>query len=1137
MSQILTSHTNHHTFPSNIFILEDEQKAEKAYLACSKLFPKFDSLFYPGNEFSPYNTILGSESSLYLRFRALSQLAQRNAPIPIIFTTLEALCLRVPSPQELQPFLLNIEISDVIDPYELGQRLTNLGYNSVISVEEPGTFSHKGEILDIYPNGSNPIRLYYFDDMIENIYYIDPENYKTLRDQELERVSIFPTPHIMLGDQYVQNFKSNIGNHLDTPTRQTVDLKRQIFEQLKDGNLFEDYTKFTPLFFDEKSSLLEYLQSLENFPISWNFLQADSIENEFDSYIDILHEEYGNKDNEASLIEMLPPPCELYQLDYREILESARSIRVNNIQVVEKFDNDNKTFELSLEDTQAFLKHHDISRQQNRDQYLQILLEKCKEIFEYNGHILFLLEHEESRKKIEYLLEHYNYSSSLISRVFIQDGTLQNPFYHATSHTLVLTEDDLFKTQVSKKKRGTKKSDSNDLFAEQLATLKQGDFVIHRDYGVAKYLGMEMVKLGEVTSDFIILEFQQNDKVYLPVYKMNLLQKQASSDATLALASLRNNKFAQVKAKAKTSAKKLAFDLIRLQAERETAQAFSFSPPDDLYESFTKKFPYKTTTDQEKAIENVIDDMQRSRPMDHLVCGDVGFGKTEVAMRAAFKAIEDDKQVALLVPTTVLALQHFNSFITRYKDFPIKIEFLSRFKSAKESKEIKERLKTGDIDIIIGTHKLLGKDIEYKDLGLVIVDEEQRFGVGHKEKLKLLKKSVDFLTLTATPIPRTLQFSMLGLRDLSLIKTPPPKRQSIKSYLVVDDDQTIQKALKRELSRGGQIFIVHNRVSDIEEYVARIKDLVPEASIIYAHGQMSEKELETRISAFYKGFYQILISTTIIESGIDIPNANTMIINRADRFGLAQLHQLRGRIGRSDKKAYAYFIIPQHGKLTEIASQRLKALQTYSDMGSGFNIATVDLELRGAGDILGGEQSGHLHMIGLELYMELLQETIRELKGERKIENKNIEIQTSFASFIPQSYIQDSSERLKYYKKLSNANSINILSEIINTLIDIFGPIPQELQELEVTLSARILLQHTGIKNLKVVGKVISIHFDQNILDQNEVLKSLIIDFFIGHPKKYKFTPDYNVIYQHPHIVDSNALLSFTKEIAEELSK
>ena len=527
--------------------------------------------------------------------------------------------------------------------------------------------------------------------------------------------------------------------------------------------------------------------------------------------------------------------------------------------------------------------------------------------------------------------------------------------------------------------------------------------------------------------------------------------------------------------------------------------------------------------------------MQRPTPMDHLVCGDVGFGKTEVAMRAAYKAVLDHKQVAVLVPTTVLALQHYYSFKERFKNFAVNIEFLSRFKSPKETTKIKSDLEKGEIDIVIGTHKLLSDKIKYADLGLVVVDEEQRFGVGHKEKLKVLKKSVDFLTMTATPIPRTLQLAFLGLRELSLIKTAPPKRQSIKTYLIKEDDRTIQAAIDKELIRGGQVFIVHNKVQDMENYVAYIRDLAPSAKIIFAHGQLPEKELETRMQKFYNNEYQILISTTIIESGIDIPNANTMIIDRADTFGLAQLHQLRGRIGRSDKKAYAYFVIPKHRSLTQIAEKRLKALQTYAEVGSGFNIATCDLEIRGAGDILGGEQSGHIEAIGLELYMELLKEAIAELKGEKRIGNRNIEISAPFPSYIPNDYIENSDERLKTYKKLSNCTDIESLKKMEEDLLDIYGAHPTPLKNLFALLESRNILQQTGLSSCKVVGTSVIYQFDKAILDSDVQLRNKVVEIFLSQPKKYQFTPDYKVHYGHGSEVDGDTLISLAQNIAGQI--
>ncbi|TNE99262.1 MAG: transcription-repair coupling factor, partial [Deltaproteobacteria bacterium] len=702
-----------------------------------------------------------------------------------------------------------------------------------------------------------------------------------------------------------------------------------------------------------------------------------------------------------------------------------------------------------------------------------------------------------------------------------------------TGPVLVLSEGDLFANKQTKAKHV--RQQDLDLFAEQLGTLKEGDFVIHNDHGIGKYIGMESLNHGGQEADFVVLEYTSQDKVYVPVYKLNLIQKHADSGATVHIDSLRTARFNKVKERARSGIKKLAIDLLRLQAERQTAKAFQFSEPDHDFKEFELSFPFDETPDQLAAIDDVLASMQRPTPMDHLVCGDVGFGKTEVAMRAAYKAVLDHKQVAVLVPTTVLALQHFYSFKERFKNFAVNIEFLSRFKSPKETTKIKSDLEKGEIDIVIGTHKLLSDKIKYADLGLVVVDEEQRFGVGHKEKLKVLKKSVDFLTMTATPIPRTLQLAFLGLRELSLIKTAPPKRQSIKTYLIKEDDRTIQAAIDKELIRGGQVFIVHNKVQDMENYVAYIRDLAPSAKIIFAHGQLPEKELETRMQKFYNNEYQILISTTIIESGIDIPNANTMIIDRADTFGLAQLHQLRGRIGRSDKKAYAYFVIPKHRSLTQIAEKRLKALQTYAEVGSGFNIATCDLEIRGAGDILGGEQSGHIEAIGLELYMELLKEAIAELKGEKRIGNRNIEISAPFPSYIPNDYIENSGERLKTYKKLSNCTDIESLKKMEEDLLDIYGAHPTPLKNLFALLESRNILQETGLSSCKVVGTSVIYQFDKGILDSDVQLRNKVVEIFLSQPKKYQFTPDYKVHYSHGSEVDGDTLISLAQNIAGQI--
>jgi transcription-repair coupling factor (superfamily II helicase) len=575
--------------------------------------------------------------------------------------------------------------------------------------------------------------------------------------------------------------------------------------------------------------------------------------------------------------------------------------------------------------------------------------------------------------------------------------------------------------------------------------------------------------------------------------------------------------------------------LIKLQAERKLKGGYQYSAPDHMFKEFELSFAFEETPDQSKAISDVLSDMQDEFSMDRLVCGDVGFGKTEVAMRAAMKAVLDKKQVVILVPTTVLALQHFHSFKKRFENFPVIVDFISRFKTPKEKLQTMLNVSEGKVDILIGTHAVLSDKLVFHDLGLLVIDEEHRFGVGHKEKLKVLKTGIDVLTMTATPIPRTLQLSFLGIRDLSLIQTAPPRRQSIKTYIIKEDDLTLKSAIEKELSRGGQIYYVHNRVHDIEEHEIYLKKLVPKARISVTHGQMNERELEKRINDFYDHKSDILLATTIIESGIDIPNANTMIIDRADTYGLAQLHQLRGRIGRSDRKAYAYFMVPENKLLSETSQRRLQALQTYAEMGGGFSLASSDMEIRGAGDILGGEQSGHIEGIGLEFYMDLLQEAVQEIRGEQKVSVKNIEIQAPFSAYIPNGYIPDHALRLKYYKRLSNCAEMARLEDIIGEITDAFGLIPRELEALFAILRSRIFFQPLGIKLIKVSSSNIHLYFEQDILNHNAQLRDKMLSFFMNKPKLYKLNPDSSVTCLFKDPVNQHMLLEFAKHIAAQM--
>lgn len=1113
-----------------VFVLKSNDEAEDFYDFLSSAKINTEILFYPGLDASPYSGVFSSEKNFNDRTGTLKRIIEnkrvkRNF---ILITSFEGFLLKAPPPSFFENFVFSLKKDDIISPFDLSAKLVAAGYSKASSVEEPGTFIQKGQIFDIYPIGGSPVRLSYFDDLIETIHAIDLDTQKSIKDNEVLEVNIVPGAGIFTRDQFPITLRENIPQ-VAPGQKAKFEARKNLFQRISDNQLFENYPAYIPLFFKDPITLFEYLD-LESSRIF--ILDSNETHREFLDYKESLRLDFENIIEDINSDCIFPHFEKIYQFNFFDNLFKQKVILVDQIDLTYTQESIDSTINLRFITTKNFLNQH-VNPSLSKPDYIKATLNFLKKHFEYDGHILISSYSESSRDEIKHLISLQNFSDDLMKRIIFLDDKVSDGFFYEAEKLLLLTDGDLFAAKKTKIQKQSKVD--LDLFAEQLATLKKGDYVIHSDYGVGEYLGLESLEIGGDKTDFLVLKYAEEDKVYVPVYKLNLIQKHADAQTGLKTDSLRTNKFQLLKVKARTSAKALAFDLLKLQAERQSSSAYGFNPPDHLYREFELAFPFEETPDQARAIEEVLFAMQKPVPMDYLVCGDVGFGKTEVAMRAAFKAVEDKKQVAVLVPTTILALQHYNSFVRRYKDFPIRIEFISRFKSAKETKEILERTEKGDVDILIGTHKLLTDKLKFRDLGLVIVDEEQRFGVGHKEKLKLMKASVDFLTLTATPIPRTLQLAFLGLRDLSLIKTAPPRRQSIKTYVIKEDELTIQNALQKELQRGGQAFIVHNKVQDIEQYTSRIRELVPDAKITFAHGQMGEKELEDRINAFYKGEYQILIATTIIESGIDIPNANTMIIDRADTYGLAQLHQLRGRIGRSDKKAYAYFVVPAMREISSIAQKRLHALQTYADMGSGFNIASVDLEIRGAGDILGASQSGHIEAVGLELYMELLKDAINEIRGERKILKKDIEILTPFTAFIPNHYISDPGERLKQYKRLSNCESIEVLESIRSEFEDVYGVFSEELANLFVVLETRVYLQTLGLKSVQVAGSSMTLKFDRGFLETNTSLRDRVVNFFISRPKIYQFTPDYRVIYNHKTIINQTELLKLSKDISEKL--
>ncbi len=631
-------------------------------------------------------------------------------------------------------------------------------------------------------------------------------------------------------------------------------------------------------------------------------------------------------------------------------------------------------------------------------------------------------------------------------------------------------------------------------FVSDFRDLTIGDYVVHVEHGIAQYQGLKEIVQDGLSVEFMILEFAEQAKLYVPLTRLDLIQKYRSTDAGPApvLNKLGSQQWTKTKARVRKAMQDMAGELLKLYAQRHTAQGTAFSKDNEFQKEFEDSFDYNETDDQLSAIRAIKYDMESTTPMDRLLCGDVGYGKTEVAMRAAFKAVQDGKQVAVLTPTTILSFQHFETFKRRFSQFPINIEMISRFRTAKEQKVIVERVETGKIDILIGTHRLLSKDIKFQDLGLLVVDEEQRFGVRHKERLKQLRKEIDVLAMSATPIPRTLHMSLVGLRDMSVIETPPKDRMAIQTVVAKFDEKIVRSAVELELERGGQVYFVHNRVESIYEIASRIQELVPGARVVVGHGQMGETELERVMLAFMNHEYDVLVATTIIENGLDIPLANTILINRADRHGLSELYQLRGRVGRSNRRAYAYLLIPPEQQLSEIARRRLAALKEFSDLGAGFKIAALDLELRGAGNMLGGEQSGHIEAVGFELYTSMLEAAVKEMKGEAGDERPATQLNLGIALRIDEAYVPEENQRLRLYKKVAGADSEKAIADLRSEMEDRYGPLPDFTVFLLEAASLRLECERIGIAQIDRKRTELQIRFTENAAIDPQQLMRLV---------------------------------------------
>lgn len=1057
------------------------------------LFPDWETL--PYDTFSPHQEIISS------RLSALFHL--QNAKKGIFLLPISTLMQRLCPPQYLQHNVLLIKKGDrlVIDKMRL--QLEAAGYRAVEQVLEHGEYAVRGALLDLFPMGSAvPFRLDFFDDEIDSIRTFDVDTQRTL--DEITSINLLPAHEFPTDDKGIEFFRAQFRETFGEIRRDP----EHIYQQISKGTLISGIEYWQPLFFSEMATLFDYL------PEQTLFVDMENNQMQGERFYQDTKQRY-----EQRKVDPMRPllPTEKLWLNVDEVNRRLKSYPRITFKA-EKVRSSVRQKNLPV----AALPEVTIQSQQKEP------LGQLRQFIEhFKGNILFSVETEGRRetlldllsplklkpKQIQSLEQAENEKFSLLVSSLEQGFIIEQSLPVA-----IIGEANLLGERVQQRSRDKRKTINPDTLVRNLAELKIGQPVVHLDHGVGRYGGLVTLDTGGIKAEYLLLNYANESKLYVPVTSLHLISRYVGgSDESAPLHKLGNEAWAKSRQKAAEKIRDVAAELLDVYAQREAKKGFAFKYDREEFQQFAATFPFEETYDQEMAINAVISDMCQPKAMDRLVCGDVGFGKTEVAMRAAFLAVMNHKQVAVLVPTTLLAQQHYENFKDRFANLPVNVEVLSRFKTAKEQKQILENLAEGKVDILIGTHKLIQLDVKFSDLGLLIIDEEHRFGVGQKEKIKQLRANIDILTLTATPIPRTLNMAMNGIRDLSIISTPPARRLSIKTFVRQNDDLVVREAILREILRGGQVYYLHNDVASIENTAEKLTALVPEARVIVGHGQMRERELERVMSDFYHQRYNVLVCSTIIETGIDVPTANTIIIERADHFGLAQLHQLRGRVGRSHHQAYAYLLTPPPKMMTKDAERRLDALENLDNLGAGFILATHDLEIRGAGELLGNEQSGQIESIGFSLYMELLDAAVKALKEGREpsleeLTQQQADIELRVPALLPDDYLGDVNMRLSFYKRIAAAESKSELDELKVELIDRFGLLPDATKNLLQIAELRLLVEPLKVVRIDAGTQGGFIEFSAKAQVNPDKFIQLIqkepIVYRFDGPLKFKFMKD-----------------------------
>nr|WP_158118562.1 transcription-repair coupling factor [Vibrio cidicii] len=1093
--------------------LKLQAEVEQFYRESVTVFPDWETL--PYDNFSPHQDIISE------RIATLFQLPGQSNGITIVpVSTL----LQRQSPRDfLLQHTLMVKVGDRYSLEKLRLQLDNSGYRHVDQVFGPGEYASRGSILDLYPMGSHdPYRIDFFDDEIDTIRTFDPENQRST--DAVQEIRLLPAHEFPTTEAAIEDFRIRWRSQFDARRE-----PESVYMQVSKGTWPAGIEYWQPLFFEQTETLFDYVAS------DSHFITVGDIDLAMDQFLSDVDYRYEQK--KVDPLRPLLPPAQLW-LKKDELYARIKPFAQTCLSVAaieEKAGRSNLPLQALPE----------LAVQQNSKEPLA-QLRKFSESF--NGKIVFSVESEGRREALTELLQGIKLRPTMSAsldealqqenRFTLVIGATERGFIHPERSFAFVCESDLLGDRVIQRRKKDKRNVNSDTVIRHLAELKPGQPVVHIDHGIGRYIGLETLEAGGIKAEYMMLEYQNEAKLYVPVASLNLISRYSGgAEESAPLHKLGGEAWAKARRKAAEKVRDVAAELLDVYAKRELKPGYKFALDLGQYASFKSGFPFEETDDQAMAINAVLSDMCQAKAMDRLVCGDVGFGKTEVAMRAAFVATDNSKQVAVLVPTTLLAQQHFENFRDRFANLPIRVEVLSRFKSAKEQKQILEDVASGKVDILVGTHKLLSSELKFNDLGLLIVDEEHRFGVRQKEKVKAMRADVDILTLTATPIPRTLNMAMSGMRDLSIIATPPARRLSIKTFVRERDDAVVREAILREIMRGGQVYFLHNQVETIEKVAADLTKLIPEARITVAHGQMRERELERVMNDFYHQRFNLLVCTTIIETGIDVPTANTIIMDRADNLGLAQLHQLRGRVGRSHHQAYAYLLTPHPKSMTKDAIKRLDAIASLEDLGAGFTLATHDLEIRGAGELLGEEQSGQIQSVGFSLYMEMLEQAVQALKEGKEpsldeLLREQTEVEIRIPALLPDDYIPDVNSRLSMYKRIASVAGEEELNELKVELIDRFGLLPDAAKNLLAISELKILAANIKVKKIEAHDKGGFIEFYPNA----DINPAYLVRLLQSQPKKFAMEGPTKFKFSVP-LTDRRQRVQFIRDLLNEFNQ